>query len=162
MTIHGHLWPFMNTCDHLWTPVTQNQQHPTKNCKTHQGFLIIKRYSGVIIGVGKVGESPTLGKFGGNFGKKGEMMKKGRKREKKGGEREKGGKGKERHGKRENGKWRGKKREKCKRGGENLKWKEKGMIAHLVTPLKRYQICGKDYRWLAGTWKCFRTTDVDV
>ena len=61
--------------------------------------------------VGEVGESPTLGKFGRNFGRYGERRKKGREREKEE-EREKEAR------KRENGE---EKKGNCKRGGGKLK-----------------------------------------
>ena len=61
-----------------------------------------------------MGESPTLGKFGGKFWKEGGKEEKGK------GERKRGGKGEESQGKRENG---AEKKENCKRGGGKLKMK---------------------------------------
>ena len=61
-----------------------------------------------------MGESPTLGKFGGKFWKEGGKEEKGK------GERKRGGKGKESQGKGEDG---AEKKENCKRGGGKLKMK---------------------------------------
>ena len=69
-----------------------------------------------------MGESPSLGNFGGNFGRKGERRKRGRERENDE-EREKRGKEKRENGEEKKGNY-------CKRGGGKLKiykWKGKGM-----------------------------------
>ena len=76
--------------------------------------------------MGEVGESPTLGKFGGILEGRGEMRKRGRKREKREGRGKKWRKGKREARKMENGE--GKERKIIVKGeNKNLKWKGKGM-----------------------------------